>query len=103
MRGIAFLLAAAAINAALAQSAGAEERIRLAQTSTVTNCMMSCNAQSANCQTTCLVPALPVPPPSTSSAPAPLSNATGSTTCLLNCSSTQLACQNNCARLSPSQ
>src|SRR5262249_19489260 len=36
--------------------AQAATRIRLAQTSNVTNCMMSCNAQVAQCQTTCLVP-----------------------------------------------
>ena len=28
-------------------------------TSTVTNCMMSCNSQAANCQTSCLIPAAP--------------------------------------------
>jgi hypothetical protein len=56
MRSFAILLAAAAINAAVAQGVLAEGRIRLAQTSTVTNCMMTCNAQAANCQTGCVVP-----------------------------------------------
>jgi hypothetical protein len=31
-------------------------------TSTVTNCMMLCNSQVANCQAGCFVPAPPVPP-----------------------------------------
>jgi hypothetical protein len=45
MRSIAFILAVAVISAALAEGAGAQERIRLAQSSTVTNCMMNCNSQ----------------------------------------------------------
>jgi hypothetical protein len=103
MRAIALLLAAAAITAALAQGAGAEETIRLAQTSTVTNCMMACNSQVANCQTTCVVPTPPTAPPSPSSSSAPALNAAGSTNCLMSCSSLQLTCQTNCARQSPSQ
>ena len=39
MRSIAFIWAVAVISAALAQGAGAQEKIRLAQSSTVTNCM----------------------------------------------------------------
>jgi hypothetical protein len=69
-------------------------------TSTVTNCMMLCNSQSANCQTTCFVPLPPIPPPSPISSPAPIFNATASGACLVGCTSTQLACQTNCARLS---
>jgi hypothetical protein len=41
MRSIAFIWAVAVISAALAQGAGAQEKIRLAQSSTVTNCMMN--------------------------------------------------------------
>jgi hypothetical protein len=70
-------------------------------TSTVTNCMMSCNAQAANCQTSCFVPAPTVPPPTPISSPAPIFNATVSPACTTGCSATQLACQTNCARLSP--
>jgi hypothetical protein len=68
-------------------------------TSTVTNCMMSCNSQSANCQTTCV---LPTPPqvPANSTYVAPKLNATASGACLAGCTSTQLACQTSCARLS---
>jgi hypothetical protein len=45
MRSIAFIWAVAVISAALVQGAGAQEKIRLAQSSTVTNCMMNCNSQ----------------------------------------------------------
>jgi len=103
MRAMALLTAAAAITAALAQGAGAEEKIRLAQTSTVTNCMMTCNSQAANCQTTCVIPTPATAPPSPSSATPPNLNATAGTTCLLNCNALQLSCQSNCARQSPSQ
>jgi hypothetical protein len=68
-------------------------------TSTVTNCMMSCNSQSANCQTRCV---LPTPPqvPANSTFTAPQLNATANGACLSGCTSTQLACQTNCARFS---
>jgi hypothetical protein len=54
-------------------------------TSTVTNCMMLCNSQAANCQTACLIP------------PAQM---TASTACRMGCTSSQLACQTNCSLLS---
>ena len=37
----------------------AAARIRVAQTSNVTNCMMGCNSQAASCQITCLIPGHP--------------------------------------------
>jgi len=37
-------------SAALAQGAGAQEKIRLAQSSSVTNCMMNCNSQMLFCR-----------------------------------------------------
>jgi hypothetical protein len=43
MRSIAFIWVVALISAALAQGASAQEKIQLAQSSTVTNCMMNCN------------------------------------------------------------
>ena len=43
MRSIAFIWVVALIIAALAQGASAQEKIQLAQSSTVTNCMMNCN------------------------------------------------------------
>jgi hypothetical protein len=48
MRRIASILAVMVIAAALAPGAEAGEKIRLAQSSTVTNCMMTCNSQVAN-------------------------------------------------------
>jgi hypothetical protein len=100
MRSIAFILAFVAMTAAAAQSAGAQEKMRLAQTSTVTNCMMNCSAQVANCRTTCVVPTVAAATGSTSSAPAPIANAKASTPCLLNCNSVQLSCQSNCTQQS---
>jgi hypothetical protein len=103
MRSIAFIWVVALISAAPAQGASAQEKIRLAQSSTVTNCMMNCNAQVTNCRTTCLVPVPATPLPSPSSSPPSTLNATPNTTCLLNCSSVHLTCQSNCALQSPSQ
>ena len=89
MRKLAIVLAVAAITAAAAHGALAEPKIRLAQSSTVTTCMMTCNAQAANCQSTCLVPTpLPLGTSQTTSTPNP--NNTASTTCLLTCTSTQI-------------
>ena len=96
MRGLAILLGAAISIAA--HSALAQNKIRLAQTSTVTNCMMICNATAANCQTTCIVPGTPPTAAATTT-----SNATASTACLLNCSTTQIACHTSCGQQSPSR
>jgi hypothetical protein len=62
-------------------------------TSTVTNCMMLCNSQVANC----FVPAPPAPPSAASSAfsvpfPTPILNATVNPACTAGCTSVQLAC-----------
>jgi hypothetical protein len=57
-------------------------RIRLAQTSNVTNCMMLCNSQAANCQTTCIIPGSQPTGAATSG-----SNANANTSCQLNCTS----------------
>ena len=62
-------------------------------TSTVTNCMMSCNSQAANCQTGCFIPA------PTASRGGTL-NATANTACVMGCSSSRLACQTGCSLLS---
>jgi hypothetical protein len=97
MRGFALFLVTAAIIAA-APSAFAAPKMRLAQTSAVTNCMMTCNALAANCQTSCLVPGTPPAAAATTT-----SNAAANTSCIMSCSSNQLACQTNCARQSPSQ
>jgi hypothetical protein len=78
-------------------TAQAAPRIRLAQTSNVTNCMMACNAQAATCQTTCLVPGTPSTGTATTG-----SNAVQSTSCQLNCTTQQISCQTTCGRTSPS-
>jgi hypothetical protein len=108
MPGLAILVVAAAVFSST-PGALADGKIQLAQTglpsqvtSTVTNCMMSCNSQAANCQTSCLIPAPPTPTTATPSGSITF-NATASQACTTSCSSSQLACQTNCARLSPSQ
>ena len=75
-------------------------------TSTVTNCMMSCNSQAASCQTGCVMPTAP----GTIGNPGFLGgagaqqtvtlNATKSTSCTIACTTTQLTCQTACSRLS---
>jgi len=97
MRCLTVLLVAPAV-IAIAICARAAETIRLAQTSTVTDCMMRCNSQSASCQSACVVPGTPPTASATTT-----SNATASSTCLLTCSSTLLQCQTACAQLSPSR
>src|SRR5215472_17222550 len=57
-------------------------------TSTVTNCMMSCNSQAASCQTTCLIPGTAPTGAATAG-----SNANQSTACQLNCTTQQFSCQ----------
>ena len=83
MRSYTFLLVAAI--ELVTPNVFAEGKIRLAQSSNVTSCMMTCNAQAASCQTSCLVPGQ-----SSSGATATTMNATANTSCVLNCSSTQL-------------
>ena len=65
-------------------------------TSTVTNCMMSCNSQAATCQTGCVISAAPT----TAGTQTVTLNATRNTSCQIGCTSTQLTCHTACARLS---
>jgi len=65
-------------------------------TSTVTNCMMLCNSQVANCKTGCFIPTAPT----TASAGGGTLNATSNTACVMGCTSSQLACQTSCSLLS---
>ncbi len=103
MRGLTFLLAATAVCIAANHSL-ADDKIRLAQTGNVTTCMMQCNSQAANCQTTCLIPAPPPTPGTTvTNALTGTTNTAVSTACLMTCGSTQISCQTTCARQSPSQ
>jgi hypothetical protein len=76
-------------------------KIRLAQTSTVTNCMMNCKSAQALCQSTCasspqaaltLFNQLGVSP----------GNVIASQSCISSCTNIQLSCQIKCAQASPS-
>ena len=105
MQRLAVLFAVVAV-AGFGSAASAGEKIRLAQTSTTTNCMMTCNAQAATCQAACFLPPAPSLGSTTSAiaqAQSPGSNPTASTSCVMNCTTTQLTCQTTCARISPSQ
>ncbi len=100
MRRSAIVLAAILLVAAtdgISAAASAAGKIRLAQTSTTTNCMMQCNSQAANCQTACVIPGTPPLGAATTT-----SNASASTSCVLGCSTQQVAFQTTCARTSPS-
>ena len=85
----------------LAGGALAAGKIRLAQTSTVTNCMMNCNSAKALCQSTCA---------SSPQAAFTLFNQLGvssgnvvaSGSCISSCTNLQLSCQIRCAQASPS-
>ena len=85
----------------LAGGALAAGKIRLAQTSNVTNCMMNCNSAKALCQSTCatspqaaltLFNQLGVSP----------GNVIASQSCISSCTNIQLSCQIKCAQASPS-
>jgi hypothetical protein len=100
----AFALCAAALCAA-APGASAEQKLRLAQTSNTTNCMMICNSAAANCRTTCVLPGqLPTTAAGAASTvtTAGTTNAGPNVACLLNCNTTQLACHTVCGQQSPS-
>ena len=99
MRRSAVLIGVVGVVALTVMTTGAAgaTKFRLAQTSTVTNCMMTCNSQAAACQTACLVPgAAPTGAATTTS------NANVSTSCELSCSTQQVSCQTICAQNSPS-
>jgi hypothetical protein len=109
MRAFAILVAAAAIysgtqDPVVAQTSTPNVTVPFTGlstplTSTTTNCMMFCNSQAANCQTTCFIP----PPPTTTPAGTVTLNATANTACVMGCTSSQLACQTNCALAAPSR
>src|SRR5579863_5243945 len=94
MRGFRILVVALGITAT-ADGAFAADRIRLAQTSTVTACMMGCNSRGSICQSACVVQGTPTTTTTTATI---TGNATTSATCLLNCSTLQLSCQTSCAQ-----
>ena len=105
MRGMALLLLAAA-TIGFADGASADGKIRLAQSSVTTTCMMTCNSQYANCQSSCLATGTQFTfgsqqqssPTATSSS----ANVNNNQTCISSCTNQQLLCQQICARASPS-
>ncbi len=103
MRCLAVLFAVVAA-AGFVGEASAGKKIRLAQSSTTTNCMMTCNAQAATCQAACFVPPAPAAGSTTiAQAQTAGPNPTASTSCVMNCTTSQMTCQTTCARKSPSQ
>lgn len=97
MRRLAILCAVLSLSIAGAAFSGAAyaAKIRLAQTSTVTNCMMTCNAQAATCQANCVVPW-------SAGGNSTAINTGNSANCQLTCSTQQVVCQTTCGRTSPS-
>jgi len=80
----------------LAGGALAAGKIRLAQTSNVTNCMMNCNSANAFCQSSCVNPALALRSFNQQGI------SPGNQSCISLCTTQQLSCQTTCARASPS-
>jgi hypothetical protein len=68
-------------------------------TSTVTNCMMSCNSQAANCHTGCFIPAAPTSVSAGRGTLTSTLNATSNTACIMGCTSSRLACHTSCSLL----
>ena len=94
---LALLWGGAVIDGPIA-AANAAGKIRLAQSSTLTNCMMLCNSQAATCHVTCLTPGTPPTGAATTTG-----NANVNAACQVNCSTQQISCQTTCAQTSPSQ
>ena len=84
----------------LAGGALAAGKIRLAQTSTVTTCMMNCNSRYALCQSTCTNPQAALTFFNQNGVSA--GNVVASGSCISSCTTLQLTCQTTCARASPS-
>jgi hypothetical protein len=85
----------------LAGGALAAGKIRLAQTSTVTNCMMSRNSTFARCESTCFSPSQEAN--TLNQGTSNRGAIAGSGSCVSLCTNQQLTCQTTCARASPSQ
>ena len=91
MRSLTVLLSFLVVNG-FAATSSASEKVRLAQTSVTTTCMMTCNAQYALCQSNCLSVGVTSTTPTTGVNPNP------NQTCRASCTNQQLACQITCAR-----
>jgi len=85
---------------ALTGGALAAGKIRLAQTSTVTTCMMNCNTTFANCEATCFFPSQEFN--TVVQGTFSRGQVAGSGSCISLCTNQQLTCQTACARASPS-
>jgi hypothetical protein len=83
-----------------ASGALAAGKIRLAQTSTVTNCMVSCNNAYLVCQTSCVQPAQAQS--TLNQGTFSRGNVVSNGSCISLCTSQQLLCSQTCARMSPS-
>lgn len=79
--------------------AHSEKNTRVAQSSTVTNCMVGCNNQYASCQESCVSNGAAS---TFSGTGVGAGNVIGSGSCTSACTNVQLACQTSCSRL-PSQ
>ena len=91
MRSLTVLLSFLVVNG-FAATSSASEKVRLAQTSVTTTCMMTCNAQYALCQSNCVSVGVTSTTPTTGVNPNP------NQTCRASCTNQQLACQITCAR-----
>jgi hypothetical protein len=100
MRRWTSLLVVLSIGAAADTAAAASPygKIRLAQSSSLTNCMMTCNSQAATCLTTRLVPGAPPTGAATATG-----NATLNTACQVNCSTQRILRQTTCSQSFPPQ
>ncbi len=92
MRGLILVLLALAF-IGIAAGVSARENIRTAQTSGTTTCMMGCNSQYANCQSSCFATG---GLPSSPAVGGP--NANINQTCVSSCTNQQLQCQIVCSR-----
>jgi hypothetical protein len=101
MRGWTTTLLVVLAIAGFAVGASAQGKVKLAQTSVTTTCMMTCNGQYANCQSSCL--ATGTQSQSSASGAIVGANVNANQSCLSSCTNQQLQCQITCARASPSQ
>lgn len=85
-------LLAAFTMAGLVAAGPARAETKLVQTSATTTCMMSCNAQYANCQSSCVATGAVPNTPAVSANPNP------NQACFSSCTNQQLQCQINCSR-----
>jgi len=101
MRALPTLLTAL-VTLGFANNASADQKIRLAQTSAVTTCMMTCNSAFANCNSSCVATGTLPQGTLTTNLNAGAGNLFATGSCTSSCTNQQLSCQINCARTAPS-